>query len=228
MTLHRITRHIGNEMLQAVTQLDEVAAAEDRLLDGFDHAIHDQPAAVADGVDIGPIKAVDPEFDPFAFRTSARESFLKIREARARKLKSEEDPLLSPTMQAELDSVIDGDVASHRHHYLADLAIDQATVVSAEVADGRERLGMRFVIVAEEEARDDATQSIVGGDEVARRWAELWQFERDPAVDSTATDEQHALSFGPDGWLFAHRGWVVTAITRLPDVLAEPAQPPRP
>jgi hypothetical protein len=43
-------------------------------------------------------------------------------------------------------------------------------------------------------------------------------------VDASATDAQHTLSLGPDGWLFAHRGWVVTGIQRLPDAAGSPSQ----
>jgi hypothetical protein len=205
------------EMHAIADKLGELDQAETNLEDGFDHAIHEQPSAVGDGVDLTAIKAVEPDFDPFSFRTLARETFIKVREARGSRDRQAGDGLLSPKMQRELSDVIDGDVAAHRHHILSQLDIANATIVSAAVDDGHEKLGVRFVFRAEEIERQSGTEAIVSDDHILHRWAELWQFERDPKVDSSATDEEHTLSFGPDGWLFAHRGWVVTGIERLPD-----------
>jgi predicted lipid-binding transport protein (Tim44 family) len=213
-----IVRELG-EVAELLAKEDE---AEDRFLEGFDRAIHEQPSPVAAGVDLTPLRAVEPDFDPFNFRTLARETFLKIREARGSMNRHADDGLLSETMERELNDVIDGDVASHRHHILSQLEVVEATIVSASVVDGRERVGMRFIVGAEEIVRDAATDQIVTDDHLVHRWAELWQFDRDPSVDSSATDEQHVLSFGPDRWLFAHRGWVVTGITRLEDPMLQP------
>jgi hypothetical protein len=205
------------EMHAIADELGKEDQDETKLEDVFDHAIHEQPSAVGDGVDLTAIKAVEPDFDPFSFRTIARETFIKIREARGSQNRQADAGLLSPKMQRELNDVIDGDIAAHRHHILSQLDVAEATIVSAAVNDGHEKLGVRFVFRAEEIERQSGTEAIVSDDHILHRWAELWQFERDPKLDSSATDQQHTLSFGPDGWLFAHRGWVVTGIERLPD-----------
>jgi hypothetical protein len=36
-------------------------------------------------------------------------------------------------------------------------------------------------------------------------------------------DRDHTLKFGDEGWMVAHRGWVVTQIERLPAPAAPPA-----
>jgi predicted lipid-binding transport protein (Tim44 family) len=205
------------EMDDIADELGKEDQAETKLEDVFDQAIQEQPSAVGDGVDLAEIKAVEPDFDPFSFRTLARETFIKIREARGTQDEQAGDGLLSPKMQRELNDVIDGDVAAHRHHVLSQLEVAEATIVSAAVDNGHEKLGVRFVFRAAEIERQSGTEAIVSDDHIVHRWAELWQFERDPNVDSSASDEQHTLSFGPDEWLFAHRGWVVTNIERLPD-----------
>lgn len=205
------------EMNDIVDKLGELDEAEDEVEDAWERALHDLPSAVGDGVELTAIRAVEPDFDPTSFGTLARETFIKIREARGSRDSHEGDGLLSPKMQRELNDVIDGDVAAHRHHILSELDVAEATIVSAVVKDGREKLGVHFVFSAEEIEREAGTEAIVSDDHMLHRWTELWQFERDPHVDPSATDEQHTLSLGPDGWLFAHRGWVVTNIERLPD-----------
>ena len=216
--LHELAQDIGKE-----------GELEDRLDDGFDRAIHEQPAPAEAGVDLTPITASDPGFDAFAFLTIARETFLKVREARGDQDGTEADGLLSPTMRQQINDVIEGDVASHRHVILSQLTVTDATIVSATAVDGREQCGVRFVVGAEQVVRSAGSEQVVSDDGQVRKWSELWQFERDPKVDASATDRQHALSFGHDGWLFAHRGWVVTAITRLGDPVAPPsATPPTP
>jgi predicted lipid-binding transport protein (Tim44 family) len=202
--MHEVAEHLGKEVERETKEFDT-----------FDHAIHEQPSAVGAGVDLTPIKAVEPDFDPFNFRTLARETFIKVRQARGTQATHAGDGLLSPSMERELNDVIDGDVAAHRHHVLSQLEVIDATIVSASFEAGREKLGMRFVVGAEEIERDGATEAIVSDDHLVHRWAEQWQFERDPSLDPSATDEQHILSFGPDRWLVAHRGWVVTDIRRL-------------
>jgi hypothetical protein len=209
-----------SEMHAIADELGEEDQVETKLEEGFDSAIHEQPSAVGDAVDLAAIKAVEADFDPFSFRTLARETFIKVREARGSQNRQEGDGLLSPKMQRELSDVIDGDVAAHRHHILSQLEVAEATIVSAAVDDGHEKLGVRFVFHAEEIERQSGTEAIISDDRTVQQWAELWQFERDPKLDSSATDQQHTLSFGPDAWLFAHRGWVVTGIERLPDAAA--------
>lgn len=212
------------EMGKVADDMGEEIQLENREFDTFDRAIHEQPSAVGDGVDLAPITAVEPDFDPFAFRTLARETFLKVREARGRQARQEGDGLLSPSMERQLNDEIDGDVAAHRHHVLSQLEVKDATIVSASADGGREKLGVRCVIGAEEIERDASTEAIISDDHLVHRWAELWQFERDPSLDPSATDEQHVLSYGADRWLFAHRGWVVTEIRRLDGAVPQPSQ----
>ena len=215
---------MAREMTEVADDLGKEGDLEVKEFDTFDHAIHDQPSAVGAGVDLAPIKSVEPDFDPFAFRTLARETFIKIRQARGIGAGEACDGLLSPTMERELNDVIDGDVAAHRHHILSQLEVVDATIVSAALEDGREKIHVRCVMGAEEIERDAATEAVISDDHLVHRWAELWQFERDPSLDASATDEQHVLSYGPDRWLFAHRGWVVSDIKRLDDVVPQPNQ----
>ena len=86
-----------------VSKLEEAAAAlgeEDRLdqqmLLDVGNEFHEQPPAEAAGVDLASIRAVDPQFDDFGFRTIARETFNKVREARSTERADEADALLSP------------------------------------------------------------------------------------------------------------------------------------
>lgn len=213
-----------HEMGEVADDLGTEVGLETQEFDTFDRAIHEQPSAVGTGVDLTPIKAVDPAFDPFAFRTLARETFLKVRQARGSQARGAGDGLLSPSMERELHDLIDGDVAAHRHHILSQLEVVDATIVTASVDDGREKIGLRYVVGAEEIERDASTEAVISDDHLVYRWAELWQFERDPSLDPSATDQQHVLSYGDDRWLFAHLGWVVTNITRLDDAVPQPGQ----
>jgi predicted lipid-binding transport protein (Tim44 family) len=206
---------IVREMNQIAADLGEADADEDRLIDGVEKAVQEQPSPVAGDVDLAPIRALEPDFDPGAFRTLARETFLKVCEARGAENRDEADGLLSLSMQQELNAAIDGDVAAHRHHILSQLDIAEATIVSAATEGAREKLGVRFLVAAETIERNADAEAVISDDGQAQRWSELWQFERDSSLDPSATDRRHALSFEADGWLFAHRGWVVTAIQRL-------------
>jgi predicted lipid-binding transport protein (Tim44 family) len=186
--------------------------AENRLLVGIEHAVTEQPSAVGDGVDLTVIIAVEPTFDPTAFRTIARETFLKVRDARSTEREQEDDNLLTPLLERKIDDEIFNDAASHHRHILAGLEVAEATIVSAALDGGREKICVRFVAMAEHIERDDATGSVLSDDGSAHRFTEVWQFERDSACDSSTTDAQHVASFGADGWLFAHCGWVVTDV----------------
>ena len=207
-------RMVG-ELNQVADEIGREDAAEDRLLSGIEHAVQEQPSAVKDGLDLAAITTVEPDFDASTFRTIARESFLKVREARGSGSRHENDGIVSPELDRLLDGEIDADLADNRQHVLFGLDVAQATIVSAVVADGREKIGVQFDATAESIERDATSANVISDEHHAHRWSELWQFERDPTVDSTATDTQHIASFGPDEWLFAHRGWVVTAITKL-------------
>jgi Tim44-like domain len=208
------TRMVG-EMEQIGSEMGREDAAEGRLYTGLEHAAEGEPAAVGDAVDLGPITSVEPDFDTAAFRTIAREIFLKIRDARSQGNEQSDDGLMSPALEQQLDGEIQSDIAAHRREILAGLEVSDATIVSCEAADGRQKLGVQFVAIAQRIERDMATGAVSSEDQQAQSWRELWHFERDPSVDPNATDTQHIASFGPESWLFAHRGWVVTAIKPL-------------
>jgi hypothetical protein len=201
---------------QAADELDEEDRLDQKMLVDLGTEFHEQPPPEAAGVDLAPIRAVDPQFDDFTFRTIARETFNKVREARSTERTEEAEALLSPTMEAEVRQEVGGDVAAHRHHLLPGLEVDDATIVAAAVAGGREVLDVRLDVAGEEMERDDASGAVVAGDATVRRWSERWRFERDPSMDSSQTDREHTLTFGDEGWMVAHRGWVVTQIERLP------------
>jgi hypothetical protein len=207
---------MGGRMVREMGEIaDEMATedqAEDRLLAGIERAVTEQPSAVGDGVDLTAIKGVEPDFDPAAFRTIARETFLKVREARSTEREQEDDGLVKPLLERRIDDEILSDAAAHHRHVLVGLEVAEATIVSATVDQSREKISVRFVALAEHIERDDATGTVLSDDGSAHRFTEVWQFERNPAVDSSATDVQHVASFDSDGWLFAHRGWVVTDI----------------
>ncbi|MGD0833983.1 MAG: TIM44-like domain-containing protein [Candidatus Dormibacteria bacterium] len=215
---------MSREWGQVASDLGEEDRRDQQMYQEVDKDFHAQPSAEAMGVDLAAIRAVDPQFDDFAFRSIARETFNKVREARSTEHLDEADALLSPAMEDEVKSEVGGDVAAHRHHLLPGLEVEDAVIVEAAVTDGREVLDVRLEVAGEELDRDDATLAVVSGDQVVRRWSELWRFERDPSMDSSQTDLQHTLRFGDDGWLVAHRGWVVTGIERLP--APPPAAPP--
>jgi hypothetical protein len=118
----------------------QIAADEDKLIhlgqrevDGIVSALHDRTPARLAGVDTSAIKRVDPEFDDEAFRAIARETFSKVREARGLQDPRGPAELLSPQMQRDVQDVISGDVACHRHHLLPFLTITDAVIAAAEV-----------------------------------------------------------------------------------------------
>ncbi len=202
----------------------QIATDEERLIDlgqqevdGIVAALsHRTPAALA-GVDTSALKQVDPGFDNEAFRAIARETFYKVREARRLQNPQETAELLSPQMQSELQNAISGDVASHRHHLLPFLSVADAVMADARVVGGQEEIDVQFSVCAAEEDVDDRTGQVLAGDDTERAWEERWRFTRNPQVDTSASDERHEISaIGTDQWMVAHRGWLVTEITRLP------------
>jgi len=202
----------------------QIAADEERLIDleqqevdGMVAGLKDRTPAELPGVDTSAVKDVDPDFDDEAFRAIARETFYKVREARKLQNPQESAELLSPEMEREIQNAISGDVASHRHHLLPFLWINDAVIAGAKVVDGQEEIDVRFSISAAEEDLDDRTGQVVAGDSTERSWEELWRFTRHPGVDTTTSDEQHEITdVRTDQWMVAHRGWVVTDIARLP------------
>jgi predicted lipid-binding transport protein (Tim44 family) len=211
----------GEEHLFHVQQ---VATDEERLLDlgqqevdGVVAALNDRTQAELAGVDTSALKQVDPGFDDEAFRAIARETFSKVREARRLQNPQEAAELLSPQMQSELQDAISGDVASHRHHLLPFLSVKDAVIAGARLAGGQEEIDVQFSISAAEDDLDDRTGQVLAGDDTERSWEERWRFTRDPQADTSASDERHEITFvRTDQWMVAHRGWLVTEITRLP------------
>jgi len=205
-----------------------IAADEERLIDleqqevdGTVAGLLDRTPATLPGVDANVIKQIDPEFDAEAFRAIARETFYKVREARKLQNPQETAELLSHEMQLQLQSAIEGDVASHRHHLLPFLWIKDAVIAAAQVVDGREEIDVRFSISAAEEDVDDRTGQVAEGDTAEHAWDELWRFTRTPGADTAVSDERHEITLAePDRWLVAHRGWTVTSIERLPGASA--------
>jgi hypothetical protein len=202
----------------------QVIADEERLLDlgqqevdGVVAALHDRTPAQLAGVDTGALKQVDPGFDEQAFRAIARETFAKVREARRLQNPQESAELLSSQLQGELQHAIAGDVASHRHHLLPFLWVKDAVIAGARVVGGQEEVEVLFSISGAEEDLDDRTGQVVAGDATERSWEERWRFTRNPQAETSASDERHEITFDrTDQWLVAHRGWIVTEITRLP------------
>jgi hypothetical protein len=201
-----------------------IAADEERLIDldqqevdGTLAGLNDRTPAKLPGVDTSPLKDVDPEFDEEAFRTIARETFYKVREARTQQNPLESAELLSPQMQYEVQNAISGDVASHRHHLLPFLWVNDAVIAGARVVDGQEEIDVRFSISAAEEDVTDGTGQVLAGDATEHAWEEEWRFTRNPTVGTTVSDEQHEITnVRADQWMVAHCGWVVTDIARLP------------
>jgi len=202
----------------------QIAADEERLIDlgqqevdGIVAALKDRTPAELPGIDMSAIKQVDPDFDDEAFRTIARETFYKVREARGLQNPQESAELLSPQMQSELQNTISGDVASHRHHLLPFLWVNDVVIAGAQVAAGQEEIDVRFSISAAEEDVEDGTGQILAVDNTEHSWEERWRFTRNPTVDTSASDERHEIaSARADQWMVAHQGWLVTEIARLP------------
>jgi hypothetical protein len=203
---------ISSEMLELADDIGKEGEAEDRLLDGIRRAVSEQPSAVGDRVDLTAIIALEPDFDPTAFRTIARETFLKVREARSTRREQEDDGLMTAVLERKIDDEIFSDAAARHSYVFSGLEVAEATIVSATVEEGREKLTVRFVATAERIEVDELAGRIVSDDGSPHRFTEVWRFERDPAADGSATDARHTASVGPDNWLFAHRGWVVTDV----------------
>ena len=214
--VERAEEHLFHAQQTAADQ-EKLIDLEQHEIDGVVAALNDRTPAELPGVDTGAIKRVDLEFDDEAFRAIARETFKKVREARALQNPQESAELLSPRMQTEMQNAISGDVASHRHHLLPFLWLNDAVIAAAEVVGGQEQIDVRFSISAAEEEIDDRDGQILAGDAAAHSWAERWRFTRNPQADTSVSDERHEITaIRADQWLVAHRGWTVTEITRLP------------
>jgi predicted lipid-binding transport protein (Tim44 family) len=194
-------------------KLDDLRQKE---VDEIVTALHEKTPAEEAGVDIGVIKQLDPQFDEEQFRSIARETFYKVREARTFEDPNDSEALLSPQMQAEMTALIEGDVAAHRHHLMPMLTVVDAVIAGAAANNGLEEIDVDFSISSAEDEVDNATGAITSGDTTVRSWKERWHFQRDPKVDSSAVDRAHNINVTIEQWLVEHRGWIVTRIDRLP------------
>jgi len=202
----------------------EIATDEEKLIDleqqevdGVVAALKERTPPELPGVDLSAVKQIDPEFDDESFRAVARETFYKVREARTLQNPQESAELLSPQMQREIQDEISGDAVSYRHHLLPFLSVNDVVISGAEVVGDQEEIRAHFSISAGEEDADDRTGQVLAGGSTEHSWEELWRFTRNPQADTSASDERHEITnVRTDQWLVAHRGWVVTAITRLP------------
>src|SRR5215475_8221028 len=144
---------------------DNLIDLDEREVDGIVTGLQDRTPVSLDGVDTSVIKHVDSGFDDEAFRAIARETFEKVRQARALQNPQESAELLSPQMQKQMQDNISGDVASHRHHLLPLLWLRDAVIAKAAVVGDHEEIDVRFSISAAEADVDDRTGQSVAGDE---------------------------------------------------------------
>lgn len=209
--------HWTEHMSTLLDELDAEETADRRMLDAFQQAVDARAPAEAAGVDTAAIKAADAGFDDRQFLDAAREALELVRKARSEHTPGFADRLLAPALAGELAAAVSGDTASHRFHLFPELEITGAALTSARVAGGTPTIVVRFHLRGEELERD-VTLRAVAGDESDHEWDEDWTFERHPQPDTGTVDEQHALlPTAEGGWMFAHRGWVVSAIQRVGD-----------
>jgi predicted lipid-binding transport protein (Tim44 family) len=187
---------------------------QEEMVDEIVTALNERTPATLPGVDLAAIKQADPQFDVENFRTIARDTFYIVKDARRRQDLDDLAPLLSDKMQGEMAAVINGDVAAHRHHIMPFLTVTEAQIASAAMTDGKERIDVILSLSSAESDIDDETKQVIG-DNVEHNWQERWCFQRDPSVDTSATDMEHLLADGADEWFVAHRGWIVIDIQRI-------------
>jgi predicted lipid-binding transport protein (Tim44 family) len=225
--LHRsLTDPLGMHQLAEAENFADKAreyldAEHEKMIEEVGADLTEHGDLVAPGVDLAPLKQADSSFDPANFIDVARECYNHIREARSTGNPVTAAGTMSNQLKAALEAAIASDAAAHRHHLLAGLEIASAVITGATVGDGKLNIVVRFHLEGEEMDRDDHL-NVVAGSQDEQTWDEEWTFWRDPSVDTSATDEDHILTRERDGgWLFAHRGWLVTTITRLgaPDPL---------
>jgi predicted lipid-binding transport protein (Tim44 family) len=175
--------------------IDAEAAATQRLYDTEQALMDNRPSAEGQGVDISAVKALDPSFDDQRFLSVARESFYGIRKARVLDNPALADGEPSPQLMSALGNVVNGDVASHRHHLLPGLEVRTAVIQSVDVTGGKITIVVRFHLESEEVDRD-TTGRVVAGGFSEHNWDEDWTFWRDPAIGPAPTDRERRQS-GP-------------------------------
>jgi hypothetical protein len=204
-----------DQKLDAVlSDLDGEAAADQAMLAEFAK----RPDAEAPGVSVRALFDADRSFDDHEVVSVARDCFLILQKARLDEQAELGEAELSPQLEGELRTAIVGDVASHRHHLLPSLEIDDARIVKALLVEGNEVVTVRLSLRGEQLVRDDATEEVIQGSTDVITWREDWTLTRDPRVSDAAEDEKLTLS---GQWFVAHRGWVVTEIERLTESAAE-------
>jgi len=202
------TGRAKNEADRVVQDIDDLNKTEKAMFDKIDDAYADRAAPTAPGVDTSAVKAADPIFDEAAFIVIVRETFELVRRARTLEHEQFDDGLLSPQLAQEVKQAIAGDVASHRHHLLPGLEIRSAVITSAQVVDGKLNVVARLHLWVGSNAPTDAVEK-------GNEWDEDWTFWRDPTIDGSASDRDHATRREAEGaWMFAHNGWIVTSIQR--------------
>src|SRR5271170_7768824 len=90
------------KVLDTLAAMDAEAAATQRMYDTEQALMDNRPAAEAPGVDISPIKAIDPSFDDQQFLALARQIFYSVREARSSDNVSLADAECSSELMAQL------------------------------------------------------------------------------------------------------------------------------
>jgi predicted lipid-binding transport protein (Tim44 family) len=202
------TGRAKNEADRIVQDIDALNKTEKEMFDKVDASYADRKPATVDGLDLSAVEAADPTFDEQQFLVIVRESFELVRQARTLEHEQFDDGLLSPQLAQEVKEAIAGDVASHRHHLLPGLEIRSAVITSGQVTAGKLTVVARLHLWVGSTA---PTEGVEAGTE----WDEDWTFWRDPTIDASATDRDHATRREADGaWMFAHNGWIVTSITR--------------
>lgn len=140
---------------------------------------HRAPApAAAAGVDLGPISAADPAFEPHDFLAMARAAYLKVESSLASNEPEEIRGLVEPPLWESLRADAAANRAAHRHHQLRGLELKDASIVAAAGGAGSDRLTVRLRPRGGDCVVDDRTGEVVAGEAAEHDWIEEWVFER--------------------------------------------------
>jgi predicted lipid-binding transport protein (Tim44 family) len=189
--LNTMFRHDDPNAAQILVDSQTEQALDQKIFDKEEELLQNRPAAEAAGVDLAAVKAADPDFDGQDFLTIVRETFERVRHARSQDDLERTDAALSPELEAQLKTVVAGDVASHRHHLLPGLEIRSAQIQSTEVVDGKIQIAVGLHLRSEEVDLDDEGK-VVAGDYTA-------ELHRDDLIHDweLARREQHLDSIAP-------------------------------
>jgi predicted lipid-binding transport protein (Tim44 family) len=202
----------GEQLAEKALELESV---EHHPEEAFEQMVKDRPSPVGAGVDLGPVKALDPTFDEMTFVGVVHESYYLLREARTKHDVQDASDLAEPAIEQELEKEISDDAAAHRWHVLAGDEIRSTTITNAAV-DGRLiSLTVRLHITSKDNVVGDRGQ-LLDGDDQWHDWDEDWTFSKNLDADESAEDQKHALLPDHHGhWDFAHQGWNIHAVTRV-------------